>query len=126
MIEKLKRVDESDFPYKDENGVHWSSKKSYLQQEFLDFYGCGSPDAAMVFIRDVLSLIKNGNGWGNPEIEALLPNEGIYHFVFYVLDHKGFIEHGTSIGGSWITDKGKELLVDIEWCIENEKDIDTD
>ena len=30
--------------------------------------------------------------------------------MMYVLDHNGFTEHGNSIGGCWITDKGRRLL----------------
>ena len=30
--------------------------------------------------------------------------------MMYVLDYKGFTEHGGSIGGCWLTDKGRRLL----------------
>lgn len=35
---------------------------------------------------------------------------GLLQFMMYILDHKGFTEHGGSIGGCWLTDKGRRLL----------------
>lgn len=122
MIEKLKKVDDSEYPYMDDDGVHYQSKKSYLQSE-LGFCGCGDPDAAMVFVRNTLKLIGERKEWGEG-VEKEIPNEGAYYFVLYMLDHKGLTEHGGSVGGSWLSSKGDEVLKDIEWCIENEKDID--
>lgn len=121
MIEKLKKVDDSEYPYLDENGVSHRSKKSYLQTEIFRFCGCGDPDSAMLFVRDMLKLLEERKGWSE-EIKKELPTDGVYYFVLYMLDDKGLTEHGSSVGGSWLTDKGKEVLADIEWCIENEKD----
>ncbi len=119
MIEKLKKVDDFDFTYLDENEISHPSKKSYLQTEILGFCGCGNPDSAMVFVRDILRLLEERKGFGE-EIKKELPSDGIYYFVLYMLDNKGLTDHGGSIGGSWLSDKGKEVLADIEWCIENE------
>lgn len=35
---------------------------------------------------------------------------GILQFMAYVLDDKGFTDHGGSIGGCWLTDDGERLL----------------
>lgn len=40
--------------------------------------------------------------------------EFLYEFMCYVLDDKGFTEHGPSVGSAWITEKGKTLLRMIE------------
>jgi len=117
MIEKLKKVDNTDFPYTDENSVSWSSKSSYLQIEYLGFCGCGDPTSAMILIRDILNSIKEGG-----TDQTLFPSDGLYYFMLYWLDDKGFTEHGTSIHGCWLTDLGKEILNDINWCLENEKE----
>lgn len=45
---------------------------------------------------------------GNRNYEALID------FVLYILNDKGFLEHGSSIGGSWLTDKGKLFLYLLE------------
>lgn len=123
MIDKLKKVDSSEFPYSDEDGVSHRSKKGYLQTEIFGFCGCGDPDSAMVLVRDVLKLLSERKGWGE-EAKKLLPTEGIYYFILYSLDDKKLTEHGSSVGGSWLTQKGEEVLADIEWCLENEKGVD--
>ena len=45
-----------------------------------------------------------------------------YMFLCYWSYHEGLSEHGTTARCSWLTDKGRELLNDINWCLENEKD----
>ena len=118
MIEKLKYVgDESGRDvcnYEDENGVAYDSKKEYLQITLLGFCGCGNPDDVMVYVRDMLRqlLVKK---WGDYE-------DMPYMFFVYWANNKGFAEHGISARCSWLTEKGIELLSDIEWCLENEKD----
>lgn len=44
-----------------------------------------------------------------------------YMFLCYWSNHEGLSEHGTTVRCSWLTDKGRELLNDINWCLENEK-----
>lgn len=115
MIEKLKKVDNSEFPYLDEGGTSHRSKKSFLQTTILGFCGCGDPDSVMVYVRDLLKEI-NSQVWEKDESD--LP----YMFFVYWANDKGFAEHGITARCSWLTDKGKEVLADIEWCLENEKD----
>lgn len=122
MIEKLKNVDDSEYPYLDENGVSHRSKKRYLQIEVLGFCGCGDPDSAMLLVRDILKLIKEEKEYSE-EITKALPTDGVYYFVLYMLCDRGLIEHGSIVCRSWLTDKGEEVLSDIEWCLENEKDV---
>lgn len=121
MIEKLQKRDGGTHPYIDDEGCSWSDKKSYLQINVLNFCGCGDPDGAMVFVGDILKLMEDHN-WYSAELNKLLPDERSRYFVLYMLDHLGLTEHGTSINCSWLTDRGKEVLTDIEWCIENEEE----
>lgn len=122
MIEKLIEEEDGEFIFPD-NGVSYSSKSEFLEIEILGFCGCGAPHTALEFLRDILKLIDAGKGYGD-EIKKLLPNDGVYFFVFYMLSDKKLTEHGSSIGGCWLSDKGKELLADIEWCIENERELE--
>jgi hypothetical protein len=114
MIDKLKKDGEGEFPYTDEKGVSYRSKKEYLQFEVLHFCGCGDPDSVMVYVKEFLQKLDNQE-WGDYED---IP----YMFLVYWADHNGFSEHGTTARCSWLSEKGKELLADIEWCLENEKD----
>jgi len=116
MIEKLTENGPvgSEYRYLDNDGCSWRSKKEYLQQEYLGFCGCGSPDTAMVYVGDYLRDISN-NKFGDYE-------DTPYMFLAYWADTKGFTEHGTTVRCSWLTNLGKELLKDIDWCIENESE----
>lgn len=127
MIEKLKKDDSIYYPYKDENGVSYESNTQYIQIEVLGFCGCGNPDSAMKYVRDALLLVSKKYEIGYSEwklrVDKLFPILGSEYFMWYFLDNKGFTEHGGSVPG-WITDKGEELLRDIAWCLENEKEED--
>jgi len=103
MIEKLKQdggywVDESDCSHE--------SPADFLQTEVLGFCGCGNPSEVMEYVRQML-LKLNAQDFGDYED---LP----YMFFVYWANDKEFAEHGTTARCSWLTDKGKELLRDIE------------
>ena len=115
MIEKLKLdgPPDSEYRYKDADGCSYKSKSEYLQSEILGFCGCGDPNTVMLYVRDYLiSLSKNEYGDYSD-----IP----YMFLAYWADHNGFTEHGTTVRCSWLTERGQELLADINWCLENEK-----
>lgn len=107
--------------------------------EKLNFCGCGSPSDTLYVIRNVLNVIKlREDRWDSEdyyirqheyyelhkkEIKESLNlkeekvigdkfylNEGVVQIVLNVLDCCGVLEHGGSIGGSWLTNYGKELL----------------
>lgn len=42
MIEKLKKTDDKEYPYIDDEGVSHESKLVYLQTTYLGFCSCGS------------------------------------------------------------------------------------
>lgn len=80
-----------------------------FDRDGLRFCGCGNPDEAYALVRDLLALapffdhrpeVRNRIG-GGPGVEML---------VLYSLDGAGLIEHGTGIGGSWLTPKGRHYL----------------
>tara|TARA_R110000868_G_scaffold268789_2_gene527987 strand:+ start:4729 stop:5091 length:363 start_codon:yes stop_codon:yes gene_type:complete len=120
MIDKLKlddRVSVNDeYKYIDEDGTSWKSKSDYLQINILDFCGCGNGNEVMRYIQDHLINLENQE-WGSYEDIPTM-------FLLYWLNHKGFSEHGTTVRCSWLTDLGKELLADINWCLEHEKEED--
>jgi len=81
---------------------------------------CGSPSWTIDVIELVLKsqLSSKKIRFINNEIYEKLgttryvdgPIQGLIDFVLYILDDKGFLNHGSSIGGAWLTDQGKELL----------------
>jgi DNA-binding PadR family transcriptional regulator len=85
----------------------------------LKFCGCGDPGAVYDLIRDLLGLIAEKwaddghDHWRevSQKITDLIGGgTGTYYAVLYWLDGSGLIEHGGSVGGSWLTEKGKHYL----------------
>jgi hypothetical protein len=75
----------------------------------LNLCGCGNPEDAYVLIRDLLGLAPF---YDHPQQvrDRIGGDEGAQHIVLSLMDHTGLIEHGSSIGGSWITPKGEHFL----------------
>jgi hypothetical protein len=97
--------------------------------------GCGSPESAVRFVYDVLSAIRTRWDDSKPlslfrpqdrpaldrvwaeqaaAMKALLPTDGIEYFVLYILNDWDLLEHGVSVGGSWLTEKGKAMLAALD------------
>lgn len=95
---------------------------SLFTHEIMNLCGCGSPELTDDIIRKLLKVrfdYKHNNmayeercgrekEIFNIEDEDIL--YGTVQFFLYVLDDKGMLEHGSSIGGSWITDLGEKYL----------------
>ena len=128
-IDKQKQEDGS---YLDPEGCHHDDAESYIQCYVLGFCGCGMAETNLRYVRDCLRHIANLRlVWEKekPESEAaykewdeagkkLMGNAE--YFTRYVLDQKELTEHGGSVGGAWLTDKGEELLADLDALLANE------
>lgn len=105
-----------------------SSMSGYeLAEEIADFFsyeiikicGCGCPEDTIVCIMNYLQIVndKLNEEWETTKkkflekfgVESVYDNP-LLQFMAYMLDDKGLTEHGTSIGGNWITDLGKMCL----------------
>ncbi|PSK57055.1 hypothetical protein B0E38_02586 [Streptomyces sp. 111WW2] len=74
----------------------------------LGLCGCGSPDDAFDLIRDLLKLAPFYDH--RTEVVALIGDGAASHIILSTLDTADLIEHGGSIHGSWLTDKGQWYL----------------
>lgn len=96
----------------------------------LGFCGCGNPEEVLEFVRSVLLAIRK-RSHENREIEesrtASLErwtrNSAVIEeligmdvsppmawFFLYTLNDKDLLEHGGNCSGSWLTEKGEEVL----------------
>jgi len=48
------------------------------------------------------------------EVISKCEEEVLKLLILYFLDDKNLTEHGCSVNGSWISDKGKKMLVHLE------------
>lgn len=90
--------------------------------EKLGICGCGSPEDTMLVIRDLLDIIfeysqlefseknyeEKRQKLNSLSGSLLTTNNwnGILQFIMYILDDRGFLEHGGSIGSAWISAEG--------------------
>lgn len=80
--------------------------------------GCNQPDAAYGLVRNILNLApfyEDGN-W--QKVQELIGSDGAFQIVIGVLTEAELLEHGGSMGGSWLTPKGeyvRDLMRRHEW-----------
>lgn len=93
-------------------GVTYKGTAEYVW-ELLGFCGCGDPDAALAYVADTLAKFALPEG-SYDAIAAQFDGSGIpdglSYFYLYRLDDLELIEHGSNIRGSWLTERGKNLL----------------
>lgn len=113
---QLKKVDDSDYPYLDEEGTSHSSYTMYVQCEMLKMCGCGQPEDNVKYILAALELVaEERNDWHewNERCKDLFKTDEAEYFMWYWLETQGLTEHGSSVPG-WLTEKGKNLLADLK------------
>lgn len=71
------------------------------------FCYCGSPELAAGALLRLLRLHPLYSH--RPEFEEWMPDQGIENLLLYQLDHMGLTEHGSSVGGAWLTDFGEAV-----------------
>jgi hypothetical protein len=122
-IDKYK---EEDGTYTDSEGCNYDDAETFIQCHVLGFCGCGGPEESLSYVRDCLRHIANleivreskdgeydaaYQAWEKAGVELM--GKAVY-FTCYVLDQKQLTDHGVSVGGAWLTTKGKELLEDLD------------
>ena len=122
-----------DYINKADNEFLLDECNNFFFYEILNTCGCGRPDDTTSVIKDILNIIndyynetqnynreeiniahdkkiKRLNSLCGVEIKDNTNYDGLIQFVLYMLDHAGFLEHGSSIGGAWLTDLGRMFL----------------
>lgn len=83
-------------------------------------------------MRDVLAIMKersddnrqgdtlpySESAWAKhtARLDAILGDGMLGLSYLYTLDSHGLLEHGSSIGGSWLTDEGERVLALLQSC----------
>lgn len=108
--------------------------KEFIYED-LDLCGCGSPECTYKILQLVLQAHKLSheleNGYEAKKqilnnICGIDMNEnsnylGLIQFVEYILDSYEFMEHGSGIGGAWLTEKGKIFLEVLDTVLKEEE-----
>ena len=107
----------------------------YYMYEKLGLCGCGSPEDTYEIIRRYLHIRKDkyDSNLSYDEVCDRYMSDlridysdelqyGMLQFLTYVLDSHGFTEHGGSVGGCWLTERGEMLLTVLDaWHEYNKK-----
>lgn len=101
-----------DFDYIDQDGVSHYSPKEWLWDE-LGGCGCGSSDE---LAEDVWLVLKEfATDFDKRELDIY--ENKVYELIAHWLNDGEFAEHGISVGGSWLTEKGKQFYQSIKELI---------
>lgn len=73
----------------------------------MNFCGCGSPEDAYELVHDLLKWTPFYENEHWRVAQEFVGSRGAWHIVLYVMTYGGLITHGGSVGGSWITNKGR-------------------
>lgn len=84
--------------------------------EAFGFCGCGCLYMSIEFTRDILNCYEDDEeeGWCAPHLnldkaKEVCGSDNITDFMLHWLDSVGLTDHGSSVYGSWLMDKGKAL-----------------
>lgn len=96
--------------------------------EVFGFCGCGCLSMSIKFVRDIL------NSYEDREEDNLSPylnfdkakevcgNDNITDFMLHWLDSMELTEHGSSVYGSWLTEKGEALRIYLKKVVKEEEE----
>lgn len=96
--------------------------KSFFIEAF-NFCGCGCLHMSIKFISEVLNCYEDEDGWSSPHLNLdkaieVCGNDNITDFMLHWLDTVELTNHGSSVYGSWLEEKGKALrdyLKNVVW-----------
>jgi hypothetical protein len=74
----------------------------------LNFCWDGHPADAIISLRSILQAHEHCLNLD--EIHKLIPDSGVQMLILYWIDGQGLTEHGGSVFGAWLTDKGLAIL----------------
>lgn len=69
----------------------------------LNICGCGNPKMVYRLIHVVMNEIRESSVRTDDHV-------GYYDYMIYQLNELEFLDHGSSIYGSWVTEKGEKLI----------------
>lgn len=117
--------------YLDESECHWDDAEDFIQGGLLKMCCCGDPNSNLRYIHGALKVIherSESNTFDSPmeewkarskAIDDYFPDERSRMFFLYWTDSLNLTEHGSTVNGLWLADKGQQLLALLEEWIES-------
>jgi len=98
-------------------GCHYDTEAEIMYFDHLGLCGCGNPADVHKFLVDACETFdRDTHGYkGDGPIEKItgLVQENpeiVAEFVAHFLDQRNFLDHGSSVYGSWLSDLGKQFI----------------
>jgi len=93
--------------------------------------GCGQPEEALERLLVILDAMASFSDEGRVKRRIFYTEDNENNIdlllILYFLDDMGYTEHGSSVYGAWLSDKGKELLKVLkEWEKQGKPRLDYD
>jgi hypothetical protein len=104
------------------DGCRYANEHQAAHYGLLNLCGCGYREAAFNFCRDALSCFDLRGCYDNPPtkewinaedaLKALVVNDPdiAAHVIAHMFNNLNLIEHGGSVGSSWLTDDGARII----------------
>ncbi len=95
------------------DGCHYNTEGEAFYYGQLGGGGSGKPKEVHQFILNLLSLAKNEYDVIDYDKAINLIKgdaESAYQFIFNALSDRNVIEYGSSVYGSWLTERGDQML----------------
>jgi hypothetical protein len=106
------KVDESSGRIIGHDDCHYDSKAEAMYFGQLELCGCGNPDDVHRLIIECSKMFEGDKKKGIDGIMELVKSEPkvASEFIAHFLEQKNLTEHGGSVYGSWLTDRGKQFI----------------
>lgn len=93
------------------DGCHYETEQEAMFVGQLHICNCGMPENEHAFVCELLQR-TNGNILDTKRIETLVANHTAEATTLLLkfLTERNLLEHGSSIYGSWLTDRGKQFV----------------
>lgn len=103
---------QSDDTLLDEDGVTWSSVGAWFFIDILGGCGCGTSEELSNKAIELLTAI--GTEPRDYNQFSIKYNDSFWELLMHWFDSAGLTEHGTSVFGAWLTEKGKKVYQAID------------
>jgi hypothetical protein len=96
------------------DGCHYDDEASAMYYGQIGLCGCGRPEEVHKFLLECMAAKddKYENIIDHKKVIELVKEnvDIVAEFVLHFLDDRHLTEHGVSVYGSWLTDRGKQAL----------------
>lgn len=96
------------------DGCHYESEQEAVYFSQFGLCGCGRPNSVHKFLISCLEATNDDypNILDANKIQSIIENNPdiVSEFVLHYLDSVSVVEHGGSVFGCWLTERGKQVL----------------